>query len=70
MANNVRYTAAKRREIAALRASEQEAEYRAFAAMTLEEFIANRRTVDVSTDEELRAWAVVRHAEIVEQYGA
>ena len=76
MANNVRYTAAKRREIAALRAAEAEAADRHIAGLTAEEYLAEvaadydrTHNSDVAAGEDVNFF-LARHAELVAKYAA
>lgn len=73
---NVRYTAAKRRELAATRAAEQLAEDRRQAALTLDEYLAEQaalygvtHTSNLAAGED-REWYVARHADLVAKHGA
>jgi len=69
MANNVRYTAAKRREVKAARIAEFIADMRRLAAMDLDAYRVALRPLDCSTDEEFAAWTAERHPEVVAAYG-
>lgn len=66
---NVRYTAAKRREVAAARAAEAEARDRRQAAMPYAEYAAEAATYDLSTGAEFDAFHTAHHAELRARYG-
>lgn len=74
MANNVRYTAARRRQIEADRAAVQLAEDRADAALTLDQYLANAAAAygkthnsNVAAGEDVEFFAA-RHAELVARF--
>lgn len=76
MANNVRYTAAKRREIAAQRAAELDATLRSYAAMTVDEYLAQMaaeygvtHNSNIAAGEDVE-WFRAHHAELVARYRA
>jgi hypothetical protein len=70
MTNNVRYTAAKRREVAARHAAEMEARDRAFAAMTLEEYLTEARLFDTAQGQEFLDFHTAHHADLVARFAA
>lgn len=73
---NVRYTAAKARQIAADRAAVQLAEDKADARLTLDQYLANvaaaygkTHNSNVAAGEDVE-WFTAKHAELVARYGA
>lgn len=76
MANNVRYTAAKRREVAAAFAAATVAEDRRIAALTFEAYLAEvaadygrTHTSNVAAGEDVN-WYRTHHAELTARYAA
>lgn len=71
MSTAVRYTAAKRRAVEAERAAALEAKLAGYAAMSLEDYVAEmleQAPPAAHCQAETRTFAIARHAELVKLY--